>query len=700
MKHFEQGPKWQSAGENAPEPERVSFTPEQQKEIEAKRQILAGIAYFIGKDFNIPVELNEPGAGWHWDFEKNKIKVDPKDLAEKPMDYLRFVIGHEAGHRRISRTEMIPPEEWQERGFAFLMNAIEDPRDNNFVAESYPKFREQMERVYEADQQTELAARQKAQRELGYQPRFMQAGFEYIKQWFREASGEEMEISGDLPEEVKNVVSATLAAAQDSWWRYPSRAEADESEELIKKYAAVSYKINREKIWPEFKKLVEVDLQDQQMQEFMKDRQPVQEEEMPPELKDKLTPEQQRELTEAREQAMQDAKEKQDQAGGEGKPSGQSVDLSSLSEELKQKIKDYINSLPAETKQELVARAAAALKDYEEAVNEELRGKLTEDPVQKAERQASADEKAGSAAAQPRETPAESAPAAPTLKLKEYQELVRQELSRDANAYEKYRREVLPLVDRLENDLREIFMARREQKWHSGFKRGKRIDIKHRIQERAKDVPAVESKAWERRELPQEKDYAMTLLIDLSGSMRGEKINETFKSAIVLAEVLNRLSIKVEILGFNDRLYEYQPYGQALSQAARENMGGMLLEVDDFGTGGKQKALWNDDGWALAQASARLKRQDASEKFIFVLSDGVPAESPGHRGPEYELKAVVERVLKETDQKLIGLGIGSGTGHVKNYYPLSLADIDTEQMAEKLAETLRAAIANPDQFRR
>lgn len=48
------------------------------------------------------------------------IRIDPKDLLEKSMDYLRFVISHEGGHRRISRTDFIPLEEWRQPGFSFM----------------------------------------------------------------------------------------------------------------------------------------------------------------------------------------------------------------------------------------------------------------------------------------------------------------------------------------------------------------------------------------------------------------------------------------------------------------------------------------------------------------------------------------------------------------------------------------------------
>jgi len=269
-------------------------------------------------------------------------------------------------------------------------------------------------------------------------------------------------------------------------------------------------------------------------------------------------------------------------------------------------------------------------------------------------------------------------------------------LKKDANVYEAKRREILPLIDKLESDLRGLFVARRAQKWRSGFKTGKRIDIKRRIQEKAKGITAVESKAWQKRDLPQEKDYAISLLVDLSGSMSGEKIEQTFNAVITLAEVLNRLSISTEILGFNDRIYEYQKYGQAISKEIREKMGSMLQEVEDFSDTGK--AEWNDDGWALEQTSERLTRQKEKEKFLIVLSDGKPAESSMHPRSKYELHKMIKKVLKETDQKLIGLGIGAGTKHVEKYYPNSLANVDTEEMTEKLADLLREVIANYDKF--
>ena len=54
--------------------------------------------------------------------------------------------------------------------------------------------------------------------------------------------------------------------------------------------------------------------------------------------------------------------------------------------------------------------------------------------------------------------------------------------------------------------------------------------------------------------------------------------------------------------------------------------------------------------------------------------------------------------MEETDQKLIGLGIGPGTDHVERYYPNSVANIGVREMSEKLADIIREVIANYDTF--
>ncbi len=114
------------------------FSEKEQKIIKERLHTLSSLAYFIGKDYGMKVEVNKE-EGWHWDFDKNIVRADPDDLLTKPIEFLRFVMSHEAGHRRISRVfGIIPEETWNLPGFSFMTNAIEDPRDNNFVADNIP----------------------------------------------------------------------------------------------------------------------------------------------------------------------------------------------------------------------------------------------------------------------------------------------------------------------------------------------------------------------------------------------------------------------------------------------------------------------------------------------------------------------------------------------------------------------------------
>lgn len=683
------------------------FSTEQQEAIKYRQQVLSSLAYFIGRDFQIPIVVGLPTqdcpSGWKWQRNQDGtqfIQMNAHDLLDKPMDFLRFTTSHEGGHRRISRIEgIIPPNVWEQEGFSFMSNAIEDPRTNNFVAEAYPKFRDQMQLAYQLEFDFEAEAKGKARAELGYEPRFMQAGFEYIKQWFRDTQGDASGLSEDLPQEVREVVQATIESARDSWLRYPSRSEADSGEDQIGRYAQVSYEINRDEIWPEFKKLVDEDTKDQRMQEMLKNaaqkagREDSEQEGengqegLPQDLKDKLTEKEQQELESAITKALEGNE------ANNGKP--KAIGLDSLSDSVKQKIKEYIETLPEDVRAELEKKARAALKQYEEEINEQLQGKLSDNLGKQVERETTEGIK-GDKKGKRKKSPDDSGKPSPVSEYEDsedfrrFRDQLEQAMQRDEGTYERARREVLPIIDSLESDLREIFVARRESRWQSGFKAGKKVDIKRRMQEKAKGVSAVESKAWQKREMPTEKDYAISLLVDLSGFMQGQKIRETFKAAVVLAEVLNRLSIRTEILGFNDRLYEYQAFGDDMSQGVRDRMEGIPQEV--FSSG----AQWNDDGWAVKQASDRLEKQKEAEKFLFVLSDGRPEPSPAHSGSEYDLNTIVEETTQNTDQKLIGLGIGPETSHVAGYYPSSISNINVREMAERLADVIRETIVNYD----
>ncbi len=699
------------------------FSSEQQEEIEKKRKILSSLAFYIGKDFNIPVELNSAGNGWHWDFKNNIIRIDPIDLLEKSMDYLRFVICHEGGHRRISRTDFIPLETWNQPGFSFMMNSIEDPRDNNFVADSYHKFGEQMISAYGEDMDIEGKYKKQAKKKLGYTPRFMQAGLEYIKQWFFETIDKETSLSPDLPADIKEMLNKTLLAARSSWLMYPSKEMADgrefeqvngkniSGEELIREYAKASYTINREKIWPEFQKLVEKDLEDQKMQEFMKDMQTEKGTlsagaEISRDLRDKLSPEEEKILEEEIEKVIDAEKNKnngkagkieekdegQDKNGKENKET-KAIDLDSLPNELKKKIKEYINSLSDEKKQELEEKAVESLKGFEAELNDDLEGKLVEKPGGEVDE-----------SYQEKSEPSEEDKNADEhiIKSRIDQEQFRKNLENIFNdskddAYSDNLMEIASMIDQLSGDLRDIFIQRKQQTYEAEYRSGKKWNVSKRIKEKISDIPLFKSEAREQKNIEsEEKDYAITLMVDLSGSMsRGGKIEEAFKSIILLSETLNDLNIKFEVIGFQDILLQFKKFDDDFNDDMRDKMNQILLEVNDSNPDGNNNCGDNNDGECLLVASEHLEKQMSKNKFLIILSDGEPFMDSGRKSRSQlhrELKDAVKSIGENTQQHLIGIGLLSDA--VEKYYENNIANVGAKELSEILGAVIREIVEN------
>jgi cobalamin biosynthesis protein CobT len=202
---------------------------------------------------------------------------------------------------------------------------------------------------------------------------------------------------------------------------------------------------------------------------------------------------------------------------------------------------------------------------------------------------------------------------------------------------------------------------------------------------------------FERSEVPQIRHFAITLLVDLSGSMASErKIDEAFRAAVLLTETLSRLGVAFEVLGFQDELIVFKAFGDELSTSVRRKIAGMPAEVSGTNPGGHNEPAFNDDGPCLAAAARNLEAQAGRERFLLVLSDGVPA---GKRSGDAELRGAVEEIMRTTSINLVGLGLGGGTEHVRDFYPVSVASVSTSELTARLGDLLEAIVAELDSFR-
>jgi hypothetical protein len=192
----------------------------------------------------------------------------------------------------------------------------------------------------------------------------------------------------------------------------------------------------------------------------------------------------------------------------------------------------------------------------------------------------------------------------------------------------------------------------------------------------------LETRAFEAKTRPLEKDYAVQILVDVSGSMRG-KIHHAFAATVACTEAFARLKIDHSILGFNDQLHTYKSFADKTEPARLETI------ERDVNT---PAAEYNNDGWALKKAVATLRSAPEREKILIVLSDGKPVPSARYAGPDFDLKRIAGEIEKEGKVRLIGLGMGSGTEHVTSFYANARANIPIEDLPHELSAVIKEAI--------
>jgi hypothetical protein len=206
----------------------------------------------------------------------------------------------------------------------------------------------------------------------------------------------------------------------------------------------------------------------------------------------------------------------------------------------------------------------------------------------------------------------------------------------------------------------------------------------------AAGASAVEDKIFEVKEIPKKSDVEFVISVDMSGSMYGEGIKQTFKGVVLLSEVLNKLGIKFSVDGFysadrnhggTDVVKEYKGSDETLTDAVRAKM----LKILDLGIG-------NPTALAIEQANKRLSTSTAKNKFILILTDG-------GEDRERELTAAVDKTIRETDHNIVGVGLGEYMSAVTRLFPASIAKIPFEDVPDVLASLLRDIIENPQKYK-
>jgi len=660
----------------------AGFSENERELIIQKRDSLAPIATYFSKDCSMPIQIGKPGSGWSWNFERNFISADPNDLLVKPIEWLRFNMGHEGLHRLLTDDSQIPDGIKRTAGAMWCLNAVEDPRINNYGCDSNSVFASDMPIKYKISFTDLAESRKKMIEERGFVPQSIAAGQEIIRQWAFKRQGLEIpEPSPELSKQSIEILERTFKACEEAYGLHPSEDELCSDPTLIGRYAKASFEIIERDIWPQFKALCEQDVNEEMAstlgRAMMNQPSPMDSEgqgesaghsQLPPELlsqaQSKLTEDARQELQSKAAVLSNDPELKPGKA------------YATLSEKCKEELRRIAHELAKEEpKNQLTQGAEQQIELLLIEESSKLKGKIDKTAV-----------------GQPTSPPSSVEPAelgtpfAESDDFKNFTEALREELNRDPGTYAKYRAEVSTVSQKLEQELRRIFEARKAVKIEPGQRSGLGVDIPTRITEVARGVPAPLTRAFTKTTLPTEKDYFIETLLDLSGSMRGDKIKHLLRAAISIAEPLNRLNVSYELHGFNQYLYPLKGADEKLGEDSRERIGGILKEVS------KPAAQFNDDGWAVSECATDIKKRREQVKILLVISDGSPIPSSDHSGQEYDLKSIVSEIERGGDIIIVGIGIGAGTESVAQYYSNNLVVPNVKELPTKLCGLLKRLI--------
>jgi cobalamin biosynthesis protein CobT len=211
----------------------------------------------------------------------------------------------------------------------------------------------------------------------------------------------------------------------------------------------------------------------------------------------------------------------------------------------------------------------------------------------------------------------------------------------------------------LQKDLRRLIAARSQVQRIPGMRSGRlHGPALHRIM-------AGDDRVFTRRQEAPTLDTAVTLLIDCSGSMEGSRLKLATEAAYALGNVLNRLNVPFEILGFTD-LYNSPVTKDKQYQAELE-------EADDLAKIIRALPLTMPKFKAFAERWA----QPVQRRFAHVFNRGGAegcgikfGSTPEGCGLEFAARRLLAR--KEKRKIMISMTDGQPGGHV--YNPRSYSD--------------------------
>lgn len=257
-----------------------------------------------------------------------------------------------------------------------------------------------------------------------------------------------------------------------------------------------------------------------------------------------------------------------------------------------------------------------------------------------------------------------------------------------ATDYDRAYNQVANQVEALVQHLEEILRPRKRLRERSGYATGRKVDLRRLMAFQAD--PRRYDELWVRASIPDRREAAIGLLVDLSGSMQGARAKAALLGTVLLSETLSRLQVPFRVDGFQDVLIPLHAFQEQLGPASRQRVCEMIQEVEGCRHGGNNNPRYNDDAPCLLEAAEKLLEHPSADRILIVVSDGLPE---GRRSTSTDLHNAVRQLSEPgVGLRLVALGLGEETEHVKTFYPEAVSNVPLPKFAEQIGALLESVL--------
>ena len=202
------------------------------------------------------------------------------------------------------------------------------------------------------------------------------------------------------------------------------------------------------------------------------------------------------------------------------------------------------------------------------------------------------------------------------------------------------------------NKVRRLLQIRSKGRWEYGTKKGS-LHMGNLYRVGMTDAKGYNERVFKRHITSDTLDTAVSILVDISGSMGGDKFRSATEAALHISNTLgNTLHIPIEMVGFTEIHAKNAMFLYRTFNCKHLNPDKLVLRMAHSGNYMDQNA----DCDAILWAHNRLLQRKEKRKLIIVLSDGSPASSKAGDCFNYT-KKIVKLIEEGSPADIVAVGI-------------------------------------------